>query len=198
MEFFFRPREVEVAGRRRVFQVLVHPGSVAILAVREGRVALVRQLRPATGEWLWEIPAGTLNPGEPPEQAAARELEEETGWRAGSVQELAAFYLAPGYSSELMHLMLAGDLTRSRLRLDEGEFIDRVAWVTPQELTDMARRGQLRDAKSLAALWWLNQLPAPLSTAKVGPQPTPAGDAGRGGQAPAHREIEGKTPQARL
>lgn len=162
MEFVFRPREVEVAGQRRVYQVLEHPGSVAILAVREERVALVRQLRPATGEWLWEIPAGTLHPGEPPEQAAARELEEETGWQAGSVQELAAFYLAPGYSSELMHLMLATGLTRSKPRPDEGEFIERVAWVTPHELADMARQGQLRDAKSLAALWWLNHLPAPL------------------------------------
>ena len=164
MELVFRPREVEVGGRRHVYQVLDHPGSVAILAVREGRVALVRQLRPATGEWLWEIPAGTLQPGEPPEQAAVRELEEETGWRAGSVQALASFYLAPGYSSELMHLMLASNLAPSRPRLDEGELIERVGWFTPQELETMARQGKLRDAKSLAALWWLTRLPDPPPT----------------------------------
>lgn len=155
MEFVFRPKEVEVGGQRRVYQVLEHPGSVAVLALREGRVALVRQLRPAVGEWLWEVPAGTLSPGESPEQAAARELEEETGWRPARVQEVARFYLAPGYSSECMHLMLADRLRPTQARPDEGEFIASTAWVAPEEMAAMARDGRLMDAKSLAALWWL-------------------------------------------
>ncbi|HEY8487052.1 MAG TPA: NUDIX hydrolase [Limnochordales bacterium] len=158
MEFRFQPKEVEVGGRRRVYQVLEHPGSVVILAVRDGRVALVRQLRPAAGELLWELPAGTLQPGESPLACAARELEEEVGWRAGSVRELGWFYLAPGYSSERMHLVLADDLKPSHPHPDEGELIESVRWATPAELEAMAAAGELRDAKSLASLWWLTRL----------------------------------------
>ena len=158
MEFVFRPREVNVRGVRRVYQVLEHPGSVAVLAVRQGQVALVRQFRPATGQWLWEIPAGTLNPGESPQEAARRELEEETGWQAGSVRELARFYLAPGYSSERMHLILATQLRPGQARPDEGEWIQQVRWCTPDQLHGMAREGQLQDAKSLAALCWVRCL----------------------------------------
>lgn len=157
MRFAWTQKEWDVRGHRRQFRYLDHPGSVAILAVRGRTIALVRQLRPAIGSWIWEIPAGTLDPGEAPEQAAARELEEETGWRAGVLRELASFYLAPGYSSERMHLFAAARLEQGQRRLDEGEAIAEPQWVTPEALTAMVRSGEIQDAKSLAALAFTGQ-----------------------------------------
>ncbi|MBE3598040.1 MAG: NUDIX hydrolase [Limnochordaceae bacterium] len=156
MELRWVSKEVRLEDGTHVYHLLDHPGSVALVAVRDGRVALIRQYRPAVDAWLWEIPAGTLEPGEAPMQAARRELEEETGWQAGSLEELAAFYLAPGYSSERMHLIRAQDLRPGRRHLDAGEVIGEVRWFTPRELREMARNGMLSDAKTLAALAYLD------------------------------------------
>jgi ADP-ribose pyrophosphatase len=138
---------------------------VAILAIDdEDRVLLVRQFRVAVGEALLEVPAGTLDVAddgsiEDPELAAPRELEEETGMRAGSWRLIARFYTAPGFASELMHLYLATDLRPAdgdRLVPDEDEhlILERVPW---REAVAAAERGELRDGKTLVALLWLGR-----------------------------------------
>ena len=160
----FRIDTVERAdGSRATREIAAHPGAVAILAVDdEDRVLLVRQWRTAAGRALLEIPAGTLDVGadgsvEEPDLAARRELEEETGMRAGSLSLLARFYTAPGFTSELMHLYLATDLRLAdgqRLGPDEDErlLLERLPW---RDALAAADRGEVADAKSLVALFWL-------------------------------------------
>jgi ADP-ribose pyrophosphatase len=103
------------------------------------------------GETLWEVPAGTLEPGEPPDQAAVRELAEETGYTAASWRKLAEFYPSPGVLSERTHLYLATDLTPGTMRPEPGESLEphRIAW---DEAVRWALDGTIRDAKTLAAL----------------------------------------------
>lgn len=125
---------------------------------------LVRQYRVAVGQLLLEIPAGTLDVAgdgtiEDPELAAPRELEEETGMRAGSWRKVATFYTAPGFTSELMHLYLATDLTEAdgdRLGPDDDEHLLLERMPVPAAVA-AAERGEFADAKSLVALLWLGR-----------------------------------------
>jgi ADP-ribose pyrophosphatase len=153
-------------GSRGTREIVAHPGAVAILAIdAEDRVLLVRQYRVAVGEALLEIPAGTLDVAEDgsiedPDIAAPRELEEETGMRAGSWRLIARFFTAPGFASEEMHLYLATDLRPAeadRLGPDEDErlLLERMPW---REAVAAAERGELRDGKTLVALLWLARL----------------------------------------
>ena len=160
----FRIDTIERAdGTRATREIAGHPGAVAILAIDEDdRVLLVRQYRVAVGEALLEIPAGTLDVAadgsiEDPDLAAPRELEEETGMRAGTWRKIARFYTAPGFASELMHLYLATDLRAAdgeRLMPDEDELLlpVRLPW---RDAVAAAERGELRDGKTLVALLWL-------------------------------------------
>ena len=148
-------------GRRSTRDIVGHPGAVAIVALDpEDRVLMVRQFRLAAGRTLLEIPAGTLNRAddgslEDPDRAARRELEEETGFRAGSWQHLGAFWTAPGFATELMHLYLAGELApagpEGRIGPDEDERLEleRVPW---RDAVAMAEAGEIADAKSLVGL----------------------------------------------
>lgn len=157
MEFVWREKSVEVGGRRHTYKVFEHPGSVVVAPLRDGKVALVRQLRPAVDAWLWELPAGTLEPGEEPVEAARRELEEETGLSARRLEVVASFFPAPGYSSEKMHLIIAHDLAEADRHPEEGELIGEIRWFSIEELASMAESGQLMDAKTLAALLFLRR-----------------------------------------
>ncbi|OUM98993.1 MAG: hypothetical protein BAA04_10440 [Firmicutes bacterium ZCTH02-B6] len=154
MLFQLTTKRVLVRGVEREFTLLPHPGAVVIVPEQGGRIALVRQLRPAVDEHLWELPAGTLQPQEDPAVAAARELAEETGLRAASWKLLGQFYPAPGYSTERMHLFLARDLTAGDPNYDEGEDIETVDWFAPSELATMVSDGRIRDAKTIAALYY--------------------------------------------
>ena len=132
--------------------VVLHPGAVVILPLLEdGSVVLLRNRRPATGETLWEIPAGTLEPDEAPDLAAVRELAEETGYRAGSWRRLLEFYPSPGVLSERMFLFVARDLTPGPMQLDPGEQIEPhvVPW---EQALAWALDGTIRDGKTLVAL----------------------------------------------
>ena len=140
-----------VRGREKAFDALLHPGAVAIVAVEGEKVLLERQYRPVVGEWLYEIPAGTLEPGESPEETARRELEEETGYRPGWLRKLVEFYSSPGVSTEKLIVYLAGSLTPARQRLEEDEVIE-VEWVSLEEALEMIRDGRIRDAKTLIGL----------------------------------------------
>ena len=109
-----------LAGR----EIVEHPGAVAIVATdADGRVVMVRQWRHAVGRALWEIPAGTLTPGEEPESAARRELAEETGYTALTWERLAIGPVAPGYSGEMLHLFAARGLSPGNAHTDPDEHV---------------------------------------------------------------------------
>jgi ADP-ribose pyrophosphatase len=162
-------------GSRHQREIVGHPGAVAVVALdADDRVLLVRQFRTAVGRTLLEIPAGTLDVDssgaiEDPDLAAARELEEETGQRAGSWRKLGAFWTAPGFATELMHLYLATDLRPAdadRLDPDEDEALVAVR-VPLDEAVAAAEDGRIADAKSIVGLLRLARLRA---TAGIGGQ----------------------------
>ena len=132
--------------------VVVHPGAVVILPVLDDRrVVMIRNYRHAVERELWELPAGTLEPNEEPIDTARRELEEETGYRAGKILPLMEFYTSPGILTERMYAFVATDLTSVGQKLQGGEQIV----VEVVELADLRRsliRGELCDGKTIAVL----------------------------------------------
>lgn len=152
-----RVDEVERSdGHRTTREIVEHPGAVAILAWDGARVAMVRQWRHAAGAALLEIPAGTLEPGEEAAATARRELAEEAGLAAASWVEGPQFYTAPGFSTELLRLYLATELSESRADGDEDESLE-ASWLTLDEALDAADAGRIVDAKSLIGLLWLSR-----------------------------------------
>lgn len=134
------------------YDIIEHGGSVGIVPVDEnGDMHFVRQYRHAADVDLLELPAGTLEHGEPPEEAALREIREEIGMGAKKLREIGSFYLAPGYSTELMHVFLATDLYPDPLDPDADEFLS-VEKIPVAEAFRQAEGGKMQDAKSLAAL----------------------------------------------
>jgi ADP-ribose pyrophosphatase len=152
--FSVRRDDVRLADGRDVrLDIVEHPGSFAIAACPEPeRLVLVRQYRHAVRKWLWEIPAGTAEPGEEPIDGARRELAEETGYRAGRLRKIGSFYVTPGYSSECVHLVLAEDLRLGEQALDPDEAIE-VRVHSLNDVRAMAERGEIIDAKTLLALY---------------------------------------------
>ncbi|MCS3918229.1 NUDIX hydrolase [Fervidibacter sacchari] len=147
-------------GRTSTREVVVHPGAVAVVPMLEdGRVILVKQYRHAVGKILMEIPAGTLYPDETPEECALRELREEVGYAAGRLEKLTSVYLAPGYSTELIHLFLATDLQPAEGETDEDEFLKPVTLTLDEAVAQIAN-GEIQDAKTVAALLlvWSKQI----------------------------------------
>ncbi len=140
-------------GRETKFEIIEHSGSVIIIPIDEnGKMLLVRQYRHATGGDLLELPAGTLEDNEDPEVCAAREIREETGMAAGVLTKLGEFYLAPGYSTEFMVVYMATELNSNPLKADDDEFLS-VESIPVAEAFEKAERGEIPDAKSLAALF---------------------------------------------
>ncbi len=134
-------------------EVVEHSGAVTVVAVDgEDRVLLVRQHRHATGRSLLELPAGTLDRDETPDACAARELEEETGFRPGRIERLGGFFVSPGYCTEYIQVYLATDLRPGRAGGDEDEDI-RVLSLPLSEVLRLVAAGELEDAKSLASLF---------------------------------------------
>jgi ADP-ribose pyrophosphatase len=145
-------------GREATREVVRHPGAVAVLAEpTPGLVVLVKQYRKALDESLVEIPAGKLEPGESPEVCAVRELREETGLAARSVNSVFDFFTSPGFADERIYLYYTNDVEQEEQALDEDEFVE-VTSATRDEVTAMLRDGSIRDAKTLIALlWWIQQ-----------------------------------------
>lgn len=152
--FDVRRDEVKLPDGRSVwFDVVVHGGAVVILPLDDdGNLLFVRQYRHPAGQELLELPAGTLEENEPPEECARREIREETGMAANAMIRLGGFYLAPGYSTEYMHVFLARALSPAPLEADADEFLS-VERVPLSSVFQMATQGQIQDAKSLAALF---------------------------------------------
>ncbi len=140
-------------GRTTMYEVVEHTGSVVMLPIDpDGNLLFVRQYRHAAGQDMLELPAGTRDGDEPFAACAAREVREETGMAAGRLERIADFYLAPGYSTELMAVFLATELRPDPLEADADEFLQ-LEKIPVREAIDMAKRGGLPDAKSLAALF---------------------------------------------
>ncbi|SIS62603.1 NUDIX hydrolase [Alicyclobacillus vulcanalis] len=142
-------------GRTSTREVVLHPGAVAVLAeVEPNQVVLVRQYRKPCEQILWEIPAGKLEPGESPEDAARRELSEETGYRCeGPLTPVHVFYTAPGFSNEKLHVYYARDLALGARHPDGDEDVE-ARLFSRDELGAMLAKGDIQDAKTLVALYW--------------------------------------------
>jgi len=151
--FSFKTDEVELSnGRRTIRDIVVHPGAVAVIPVLpDGRIVLVRQYRYAVKTDLLELPAGTLEKGEKPLDCALRELREETGYEANSMERLMICYVAPGYSSELIHFYVASGLrkTKSGMELDEEITVERIEF---EQVLNMIKENTIVDAKTAAGM----------------------------------------------
>jgi ADP-ribose pyrophosphatase len=145
--------DVSLAGGGTAERELVmHPGAVVILPIGpDGRVVLIRNQRYTVGEDLWELPAGTLEPPESPAACALRELEEEAGYRAGTMTPLGQFYSTPGFCNEKLHAFVATDLVPCGQQLEPDENI-RVELVPLATAKQMMQSGQIHDGKTLATL----------------------------------------------
>lgn len=143
---------VEPGGMHVTREVVTHPGSVVILPLLpDGRILIIRQYRHATRQFLWELVAGRIEAGEKPREAAARELIEETGYRAKRLTVFLDMFPTPGFLEERMYMLLAEGLTRGAAHPEPDERITAKAY-RPKELQEMIRRGKLHDAKSIAGL----------------------------------------------
>lgn len=139
-------------GKSALVDLLKHPGAAAVVPfLDDGRVLLIRQYRYAAGGYLLEVPAGKLDPGEAPERCAVRELEEETGYRAGQVEKLGAIWPSPGFTDEKIHLFAAFDLTATEQRLEDDEVLSLVPMAFEEALRRV-REGEIEDAKTGMAL----------------------------------------------
>ncbi|WP_447978844.1 NUDIX hydrolase [Candidatus Nitrospira bockiana] len=133
-------------------EVVRHPGAAAIVPMKDARtVVLIRQFRLAAGGFIYEIPAGKLHPGEAPDLCAARELEEEIGFRAAQLDKLATFFTAPGFTDEVMHLFVARGLLPGTQQLDRDEVLEIVEMPLDKALKSI-EDGTIRDAKTIIGL----------------------------------------------
>jgi 8-oxo-dGTP pyrophosphatase MutT (NUDIX family) len=139
-------------GHQALLEVVHHPGGAAVAAIdAEERVCLLRQYRYVADGYLWELPAGKLEPAEPPLQTAQRELTEEAGVRAARWQPLGTLLSSPGVFAERLHLFLAADLTAAPLAHERSEVIE-IHWVPLEQACRWALDGTIADAKTALGL----------------------------------------------
>lgn len=147
-------------GSTGQLEIIRHPGAAAIVPCvsdppgKDPTILLIRQYRYAAGGFLWEVPAGTLDPGEDPETCARRELLEEAGVRAARLEPLTSIFTTPGFTDEVIHLYLASGLEQGTPLRERDEFIE----VVPQPLSTVLARiraGEVRDAKSIVAILYM-------------------------------------------
>ena len=144
-------------GSTGQLEMLRHPGASAVVPLLDDiraadpRVLLIRQFRHAADRFIWEVPAGRLDPGESPERCAGRELEEETGMKAGRLEKLTTIFTTPGFTDERIHLFAAYDLAKGKARREADEFME----LHPRrwsEVMESIRLGEIDDGKTLVSL----------------------------------------------
>jgi ADP-ribose pyrophosphatase len=141
-------------------EMLRHPGAAAVVPFiddprdQDPRVLLIRQFRHAAEAFIWEVPAGRLDPGESPEDCALRELEEETGMRARTIERLTTIYTTPGFTDERIHLFLARDLETGSPGREADEFME-IQMVRWSEVGRLIQSGAVQDGKTLTALMFV-------------------------------------------
>ena len=156
-----RDEVIEPTGLRTRREVITHPGSVVVLPVLpNGRIVMIQQYRHATRQYLWELVAGRMEPGEDPKEAAARELVEETGYKAKKMRVFLDVFPTPGFLEERMFLLLASDCVPGPPSPEDDEKIISAVY-SPQKLEKMIRAGKLNDAKSVAGLLYYFRFIAP-------------------------------------
>jgi ADP-ribose pyrophosphatase len=139
-------------GRAMQLEVVRHPGGAAVVALDEhGRVCLLRQYRHAHRDWIWELPAGKLDPGEPPLATAQRELIEEAGRRAARWSPLGRIITSPGVFTEIIHLYLAEGLEEAPAAPEEHELFE-VYWLPLRDALERALTGAIEDSKTIVGL----------------------------------------------
>jgi len=140
-------------GHVMPLEIVRHPGAAAIVPLdQHGNVTLIRQYRHAVGGYLWEVPAGKLDPGESPATCAARELAEEVGLEASSLEPLGSVVTCPGFCDEVIHLFLATGLRSVPMQRGVDEVIESVKAVSLPAAIEMIRTGEIRDGKTIAGL----------------------------------------------
>ena len=145
------------SGRIHTREVVEHPGAVTLIPVIGDNIILIRQFRLSTGKVIYELPAGTISSGESPEACAERETSEETGYKAGMLQKVYQCYLAPGYSTELMHFYVATRLIPGKQNLDEDEAI-RVYPTLLENALKMVKKNEILDGKTTIGLLLYDKL----------------------------------------
>jgi ADP-ribose pyrophosphatase len=149
-------KEVELPnGKMSSREIVKHPGAVAVVPMtKEGNIVLVRQYRKALGKTIVEIPAGKLEKGENPLESAARELEEETGYKTKKLDFLLSFYTSPGFADELIYLYFTDELEKGTVNMDEDEFLDLIE-VSLEEAEKMVKDQTIHDAKTAYAILYM-------------------------------------------
>ncbi|MCU6795925.1 NUDIX hydrolase [Paenibacillus sp. WQ 127069] len=139
-------------GKTATREIVKHPGAVAVLALVDDKMLVVEQYRKPLERNQIEIPAGKLDAGEDPLEAAKRELEEETGYRCDTMKLVCSFYTSPGFADEIIHLYVADQLTKGDAHLDEDEFLD-VESITLEQAQQYMREQRISDAKTITAVY---------------------------------------------
>lgn len=140
------------AGGHTYFDIVRHPGGAVIGAINDrDEICLLKQWRHAIGKSIWELPAGCIEVGEPPLETAKRELEEEAGVTASEWHDLGKIVSTPGFSDEVLYLYCAKGISDGQQKFDDAEIID-THWIALDKALEMARNGEITDAKTLALL----------------------------------------------
>lgn len=145
------------SGNKGIREVAIHPGGAVVVPITDdGKIILVKQFRYPLQKTLIELPAGKLDNGEDPLVCASRELEEETGYKAKEIKKLGEIFTAPGYCTEILHIYSAKGLTPGNHNREEGEQGMEIFEFTIEEIVDMIKSGEIKDAKTIVGIYYLN------------------------------------------
>lgn len=139
-------------GATAELELITHPGAAAVVPLKDdGMVVMIRQYRHAVGGYIFEIPAGKLHPGEDPRHCASREVEEEVGYKVGTLKPLVSFFTTPGFTDEIIHIYLGTDLSPGIQDLGEDEVLEIIEMPLPTTI-DLIKKGTIKDGKTIIGL----------------------------------------------
>jgi len=138
-------------GRKGYFEEIRHPGAALVVPFLGNKIVFIQQYRAVIDEYLWEVPAGTLNPGETPLACAKREVSEETGYRIKKIKRLGAIHTTPGFCNEIIHIFRADCGKKGAHKRDTDEFI-KIFLLPKNKIRKLFKTGRIHDSKTIAAL----------------------------------------------